>query len=805
MSELPNAEQPRTILRQRCIDLRQRCLYQAEQMQDRARFQSRRGREREMNVTKGLLLSASSAVLAFASPAMAQDQQEDGETSGTSPASGNAIVVTATLREQTLQEVPVAVSVVSGDLLNSTGVSGIDQITEAVPSITFTKGNNESNSSLSIRGIGTNVFSPAVEPSVSVVFDGVVMARSGQSFQDFIDVERVEVLRGPQSTLFGKNSSAGVVSVTTADPSDYFTGDFDAMYAEGNEYQIRGTVSGPLSETVGVRLSAFHRSFDGLSTNLFDGSDANGYNTWGLRGKLQFEPTSDLTISLIGDYRDYEATPTFVLRGFDNPAANTLVAPLEPSLSNMDINVNLNPESLSTQGGGQLNVEYVFGNDMTLTSISAYRNWQFENELDVDGTPLSVGQPPLLPFAWESNSGRTDLDQISQEIRLASPDLGGFDFLVGAFAYHLNLDRYFQRRWVFSGPNPRSGQFNSTTETTNLAAFVSGNVYFGNFNLFGGLRVIHEELEWDVLRDPANVLVPGDTALPGAAGQAADFSGSTSDTALTGTIGMRYDFGPANAYVRYSRGYKGQGFNVAFASLEGSQPIDAETVDAFEVGLKVETYDGVFSVNAAAFYTKYDNYQAQAQRPNDITFELANAGEISTRGIEIEASLQPSDLTSIRFGATLMDAHINSFPGGPCFPGQTEAQGCVGRAQDLAGAPLPNAPDLRLTAFARQYIPLGDSAPVDLYVQTNLIYQSEVQWSLNQDPRTLQDGYAVVNGAIGIEDRDGRYSLSVFVRNIFDQNQPASLSYSTTAGGRSLAQVWRNQERYFGVQGSFSF
>ncbi|MWV29105.1 TonB-dependent receptor [Aurantiacibacter rhizosphaerae] len=740
-----------------------------------------------------------------ATPAIAQDNQPVDNAAEADAISSNAIVVTATLREQTLQEVPVAVSVVSGDLLDSTGVSGISQITEAVPSITFTKGNNESNSSLSIRGIGTNVFSPAVEPSVSVVFDGVVMARSGQSFQDFIDVERVEVLRGPQSTLFGKNASAGVVSVTTQDPTDYFSGKFDAMYAEGNEYQIRGTVSGPLSDTVGMRISAFHRSFDGLSTNLFDGSDVNGYEAWGLRGKLQFEPTPDLTVKLIGDYRDYEATPTFVLRDFDNPAARDLVAPLDPSISNMDVKVNLNPLSLSTQGGGQLNVEYVFANEMTLTSISAIRNWKFENELDVDGTPLSVGQPPVLPFAWDSNAGRTNLDQYSQEIRLASPDLGGFDFLVGAFAYKLKLDRYFQRRWVFSGPRPRSGTFNSTTDTTNLAAFVSGNAYFGDFNLFGGVRVIREELEWEVVRDPANVLVPGDEPLPGAAGRPADFTGSTSDTAVTGTIGLRYDFGPANAYVRYSRGYKGQGFNVAFASQEGSEPIDAESVDAFEAGLKLETYDGVFAVNAAAFYTKYDNYQAQAQRPNDITFELANAGAISTKGIELETSINPTELTSIRFGATLMDAKIDSFPGGPCYPGQTAAQGCVGGSQNLAGAPLPNAPDLRLTAFVRQYVPLGDSSPVDLYVQSNAVYQSEVQWSLNQDPRTLQDGYAVVNGAIGVEDRDGRYSLSVFVRNIFDQQQPASLSYSTTAGGRSLAQVWRNQERYFGVQGSFSF
>ena len=167
-----------------------------------------------MKVTHRLLLSSCVAALGFATPAVAQEAQP-ANTAGDRAASSNAIVVTATRREQTLQEVPVAVSVVSGELLDNSGVSGVDQISQAVPSVTFTQGNNENNSSLNIRGIGTNVFSSGVEPSVSIVFDDVVMARAGQGFQDFIDVQRIEVLRGPQSTLFGKNASAGVVSVTT--------------------------------------------------------------------------------------------------------------------------------------------------------------------------------------------------------------------------------------------------------------------------------------------------------------------------------------------------------------------------------------------------------------------------------------------------------------------------------------------------------------------------------------------------------------------------------------------------------------
>ncbi|WP_220474171.1 TonB-dependent receptor [Aurantiacibacter xanthus] len=746
------------------------------------------------------------AALGIAAPAAAQSTDAAAEDRS---ASSNAIVVTATRREQTLQEVPVAVSVVSGELLDNSGVSGVDQISQAVPSVTFTQGNNENNSSLNIRGIGTNVFSSGVEPSVSIVFDDVVMARAGQGFQDFIDVQRIEVLRGPQSTLFGKNASAGVVSVTTKDATDYLSGEFDAMYAEGNEYQVRGSVSGPITEGVAARVSGFYKQFDGMSDNLFNGDTYNGYEAWGVRGKVQIEATDNFSLEFIGDYRNSVSTPTFVLAKVLNPTVAEVNKPLEIDLTNTDVNVNTPPRSDSEQWGAQMNAEYLFGNDFVLNSTTAVRSYDFQNNIDVDATPALAPPADRSYFLWDLNKGTNNLTQYSQELRLESPDLGGFDFLIGAFAYHVDLDSTFQRRWVQRNAAgnvvPRSGQFSSNNKTTNLAAFVSGNVYLGDLNLFGGLRVLHEKLEWSVLRDPADVVVTGDIALPGAAGQAADFSGSASDTAVTGNIGARYDFGAGNVYASYARGYKGAGVNTAFASLEGTEPVEPETVDAFEVGAKVSTWDDVFSVNLALFYTQYQNYQAQAQRPNDITFELANAGEISTKGVEIETVFQPSKLTTFRLGATYMDAKIDEFPGGPCYSGQTEAQGCVNDAQDLSGADLPNAPEFRLTGFARQTVPFGDSSPVDGFVQGNFSYQSSVQFALDQNPLARLDDYWLVNASIGIESKDDNYSISLFVRNLFDQNLPQALSYSTAGGGRLTAQTWRNQERYFGLQGRFSF
>ncbi|RKF17566.1 TonB-dependent receptor [Altericroceibacterium spongiae] len=743
------------------------------------------------------------AMSAFSGQAYAQDSAAAAEDNF----DANAIVVTANLREQTLEEVPLAVSVVSGDRLDDVGVGGIEAITDTAPSLTFTKGDNPGNSSLSIRGIGTSSFSIAVEPAVSVVVDGVVMARSGQGFQDLIDVQRVEVLRGPQSTLFGKNASAGLISVTTEDPSDYLTGKVDASLASGGEYSVRGSVSGPLSDTAGASLSGFYKQYDGFLDNVSGIGDHHraGYENYGFRGKLKFEPSSDLDITLIGDYRHGKDNSTFTFRHvYAEPYANAM-SPVEPGAANRDVNINAPTDNTSEQWGLSAKIDYDFADNFQLTSISSYREWDFEGNSDVDGTPLSEPAPGVN--LWDINRGLTDLKQMSQEVRVASGDLGGFDILFGAFAFNLKADRGFMRRMRFLNDVNRSGQFSGSTETTNLAAFVSTNIYLSDTTeMFGGLRLIHEKLDYDVFRDPANVLVDGDLALGGSTGTYADFGGSTKDTAFVGKIGLRQqvsDYG--NVYASYARGYKGKGFNLVFGTTPDYEPVDAEKSDAYEIGAKLTTLDRSLSLNLAAFYTKYKNFQGQAQLPGDVSFVLLNAGQVSTKGIEAEATYTPTDLTTISLGATFLDARIDEYPLGPCYYRQTAAEGCVDGAQDLAGGDLPNAPDLRLTGFIKQTVPLGDSLPFDGFVQSNFTYQSKVQFGMDQDPTTRQGGYAVVNAGLGIDSKDDRYSVTFFVRNLFDKNYVGYIFSSGWNGGRVYQQVVRDASRYVGVKASYNF
>lgn len=751
----------------------------------------------------GALLFAGASVFSTVTPALAQDELATSASADEAAQDGNAIIVTATRREETLQDVPVAVTVMSGESLAQAGVSATDALVDVAPSLTFTKGANELNSSFTIRGVGTTVFSAAVEPSVSVVVDDVVLARAGMGFQDLVDIERVEVLRGPQSTLFGMNASAGVVSVTTKAPSRVLSGEIDTLVTEDGEFQQRGTISGPLGDNAGIRLSGFYSEFDGNTLNFFDGKRLNGYENWGVRGKLVADPTTALSLTFIGDYREGESSPIATIREFTNPARNALIAPVVPGQENTDVNADAGALSESEQWGLSGKAEYLFDSDYTLSSITAYREWSFFNHVDVDNTP----NPPLPGglFTWNINDGTVDLSQFSQEVRLASPAWDRFDFLVGAFFLDLDLDRGFERRWVFP-TGGRSGRSDANIGTQNIAGFASGNFYVTDaLTIFGGLRLLHHKLTWNFLRDPANVLVPGDTPLGGTQGTFADFEGELIDTALIGNVGARYDIGDlGNVYASYSRGYKGGAADVEFGAEENDSVLPEES-DAFEIGLKMSTPDRVLSANFAVFYTKYQDYQAQSRGESDTApFILRNAGAVSTRGVEAEFFLKPSDLLDVFVGAAWIDAKIDEFPGGPCFFRQTAAQGCVNGAQDLSGATLPNSPEWKFSASARQTIPLSN-LPFDAFIQANGSYQSEIQYALTQDPRTIQDGYALINSAIGIEDKDGQYSFQIFGRNLTDQFYPGELFPSPSQGGRVTMQIARGSHRYFGVRGSVRF
>lgn len=745
----------------------------------------------------------------LAMPASAQDSGNDEQRKL------DTVMVTATKRAETLQNVPVAVSARSGEDLEKSGVSSIEGLATLVPSLTFTQSSNDLNSSVRIRGVGTEVFSSGVEPSVSFVIDDVVLARQGQGFQDLVDVERVEVLRGPQSTLFGKNASAGVISVTTQAPTDTMTGKLDATIAEGDEYALRGTLAGPLSDTVSGRLTAFTKSLKGHIKNVADGRDLNGYDNWGVRGKLLIEPNDALDLTFIADYRDtqqdccaYQIRDTSTaLNPVVGATLDALLDPVVASPENRQTNLNAPVYNNSEQWGMSGKAEYMFENGFTFTSITAYREWDFENNIDVDALNFEDPIPGVITF--DLNSGQTSLSQTSQEFRLASPEWDNFDFMIGAYVFDLDLDRSFQRRleaMTALGIAGQSGQFNGSVGNKNYAAFASGNLRFGQgTTLFGGLRLIDETLEYQVFRDPANTVQPGDFPLGGTAGTPADIDGDTSDTALVGNIGLRQQWNDdVMTYVRYARGYKGRAFDVIFTAPQDTAPVNAELSDSYEAGLKLQTANNRLQFNAAVFWTEYTDFQAQERDVAASTIVVANAGEVSTKGVELDASALLTDTTLLQGGIAYTDAKVESFPFAQCYRGQSEAEGCVNGAQDLSGEDLPNSPDWRFTASLRQDIPLR-SQTFDGFIQLDGSWQSEVQFQIDQNPNTVQNGYGLLHLSLGIEDDDGTWSASVFVRNLLDETYAANVFADPLYAGVISQYLPRDSERYVGARLTASF
>ena len=759
-------------------------------------------------------------------------------------ARSNQIVVTAQRREQNLEDVPVSVAVISGEQLAQQQVSTVADLAQLSPSITYSQSNNSLNSSINIRGIGTSVFSAAVEPSVSVVVDDVVLARQGQALSDLIDVQRVEVLRGPQSTLFGRNASAGVISITTQDATDYLSGAFQLQAAELDEYLASATISGPLGAGLRGRLTGFYKDVGGHINNIFTGGELNGRESFGVRGKLQLDATDRLSLTLAADYgEDNSACCQFQYRRVDDPFLANALLPLVPSETNDQVNTDAPVTSLSLQWGASIKADYDF-DFATLTSITAYREWDFRSTLDVDGTP-SQGDSTTYTgglIALDTNDNDNNLSNFSQEVRLASSGDGPISYVVGAYYSDLQYDTHFERRFClinlggdscpppplflpgvpFPLPTARSGSSDGEVSNTNAALFGQLDwTLFDRLTLTAGVRTLRDETEF-VSALPYAALVPGDQiqAVPAPAGTVDGPNnpnrfgeGSTTNWYTTSHAAARYALTDnANVYASYSRGFKAG--TVQIVPELGSVEIDPETSDAYEIGFKGSFAQGRLNLNLALFDVTYEDYQAQTFNSALIQFILTNAGEVSSSGVEFELTAFPTDDLLLTLSAAYTDASIDSFPGAQCFAPVTADPDCtlvfnpanpaqvIGGFKDLSGSELPNSPDWKINAGMRYNLELP-SLPFNAFFSANYAWQSETQFLLNQNPNTIQDAYGILDGSFGFTDNSERYTLTFFGKNLLDEQFAGFLFEDPLRSGGSVnidQFITKNAHRYVGVQ-----
>ncbi|MGB0669780.1 MAG: TonB-dependent receptor, partial [Porticoccaceae bacterium] len=366
------------------------------------------------------------------------------------------VVVTAQKREEKLSDVPVAVTALTSEQIDSAYANNIEGLQSMVPSVSYRKGNTTRNSALTVRGIGTISFSIAAEPSVSTVVDGVVLGRSGQAFGDLYDLERVEVLRGPQGTLFGKNASAGVVNMTTKRPGTEFEGSVEAQLFQDNEYSIKASVSGPLSDRARGSLTILDKQFDGYVKNVYNNQMTNGYDRSGMRGMLEFDISDDSSMLIIAEKYDAEddcCTDLELLPSGRNPASEAApssqgvvngVADIDLDLRKVDHDLTTVTLDKHTALSVQFNTAM---GEHELTSITAYRSWDNTEIREGDFTSIAgdSNQPVFgVPFQLH-DLGPQEWRQFSQELRLASPAGEKMEYQLGAFYMNIDSERNFTR------------------------------------------------------------------------------------------------------------------------------------------------------------------------------------------------------------------------------------------------------------------------------------------------------------------------------------------------------------------------
>lgn len=772
------------------------------------------------------MLRASAAVLAlsvFAAPALAQDATDD--TDAQAP---GEIVVTAQKRSESLQSVPVAVSVLSGESLSEAARPSIESASQMVPSLNFLKSGTTLNQTIFLRGVGTATFSIAGEPSVSTVVDGVVYARSGEAFSDLVDAAQIEVLRGPQGTLFGKNASAGVINITTQMPKNELGGTVEASYFDRNEVRVKGSINLPMGESLAGRFSAFYGSYDGNIRNVTTNEWVNGYKHWGARAQFLYDPSDDLRLYVAADYykndddccADIIATVPLTGAGVPTTSLASAVLPLPQGAETRAVAQNLVTATKEEGWGVSAQADIGLG-DHTLTSITAYRGW--DNTEIRDGDWLDKA---YVGFAQLHDSGPQTSNTFSQELRITSPGDTALSYVVGAYYSRAYSERTFTRdvtQCTAVTGAPTNVLIPCGSVNANPSTFPSGTATFGstfnNFALFGqatfklsdttrivgGLRYTHDKLS---VFHNRNTTLAGPGIQPsfpvtttGAGAPAAPFTAETSNDNLSGKAVFQMDFSDdVMAYASYARGYKGPAYNIFYnLTATGTNVIEPETSDSFEVGLKNTLLDGAMTLNIAGFYAKYKNFQANNPDlvAGVVVTRFTNAGTVSTRGIEMDLNWRVGPNTNVMAGVALTDAHVDQFKVAP---------GAAATAVIPAGTKLGYAPTWKGSMGIDHRIETGSFADITLGTTMNFQSKQLSLFSPNDVQRLLGTipAYALVNLSVGLVSPDDKWKITAQVRNLFDKAYPAAIINGGVSGSYRY-QIPRDADRYWGVSARYSF
>jgi iron complex outermembrane receptor protein len=772
---------------------------------------------------RSILLRGAALAALIPAPVLAQVQVPADDPPVAAEPQSNDIIVTARRRSESAQDIPIAVAVLDAKQLDETGAFNVNRLQQLTPTLQFFS-SNPRNTAVNVRGLGApfGLTSDGFEQGVGIYVDDVYYSRVASATFDFLDVAQIEVLRGPQGTLYGKNTTAGAINIQTNAPSFDFEGKAEISLGNYEFRQARLALSGPLSENVAARVAFSGTSRRGTIRNVTTGEDIQSLDNIGVRAQVLWEPTDSLKVTLVGDYNKQDAlccgsvfvgtvtTQRPLNRQFAALAAAQNYAPPSTNpfdrLSDLDSRLNAG----NVIAGVSLRLVWDVGPG-TFTSVTAWRYWDWlpENDRDFTGLPIvTLSQNP------------SQQNQYTQEFRYAYSG-ESIDFVAGAFAFDQRIDTQgteghgpASSRWTIAPSNPLSNDPTVLDGLTarNLQSLESTSVaLFGQlswkvtdaFTIQPGVRLNYDEkrgfYQRRVFTGTGMELTGAETDARSRA-QLAVFQPQVSapedtDWNLTYDFTLSYELAyDVLAYGTYAKSFKTIGINQNGLPVDANgQPIAAagairpENVDHFEIGLKTQFWDRRATLNLAAFRTDIRDYQATVLNGEFGVLRgfLANADKVRSQGVEVDFAIRPSERFSAYANAAYTDAEYVRFVDAPCppelsggttaAPGQTpSAPGTPGGISpancDISGQRLPGVSEWSLSFGAEGNLPvtfLGRDGQV--YLGYDGSYRTDFSSNPSPSDFVVIEGYHLSNFRLGFRSDDG-INLFAWVRNAFDEN-----------------------------------
>jgi iron complex outermembrane receptor protein len=686
------------------------------------------------------------------------------------------IVVTAQKRSEILQDVPVSVTAFTADQLRDQRVGDVLSLSGLSPGLQIKTDDNAANPRIFIRGIGVNDFNPSTASAVGVYVDGVYVASPLAQMAGFFDLQQVEVLRGPQGTLYGRNTTGGAINVTTKKPSSTPQGDLAVDYGRFNAFNLQAGFGGPIAgDDLSFRIAGLYDKSDGYTLNRLTGNTGNDAERKAVRAALRYSPDDKLTVDLSASYskstggsiltynRSLVAqTPEAASTALPDPTFGYSFCKPEYYTSGQCTNVagyansgdkyagdyRFEGKDIVKLFGATSAISYDLG-AVTLYSITGYQKAERDDWEETDANPISIFDARYI----------AEQDTASQEFRLQSNGATALRWVAGLYAARDNLDNnsHYNVLEVLRVPDPVNNPTgmdpaNSVgvfgwplhQKTTSYAAFGQADYDLTpKLTLTGGLRWSQDKKTFHYVSDVDYGLLT-----------LFEYDNQKTFSSISGRLGLRYAVSDdANVYATYNRGTKSGGF----FSGQTTDPADLgpyrdETVNAYEVGAKSEFLDRRLRVNVSAFYYDYKDLQVYTviQR-NGLPVQLfTNASKARVYGGEAEIEARPMKGLSLTLGASLLSAEYKDFQS---------------LGDDYSGNTLPSAPKTSLNGAARYEHPLGAG---DLITQLDFTYRAKVYYDTANTERLSDKARAYVNGQAGWAFADGRYELGLWGKNLAD-------------------------------------